>query len=206
MTSTTKKIFHDKVYLRIVDGCTDTDTEIKVNHEDILSLLEKWESGTEFYLTITNASYDREIVKVTDIDFDTDTFVERGQDSTSAQEWYSGDIMTGRLVAGNLDDFVQKEAYRTSAVNPNGVLTANYRGEKVFQSGQKIWWKHVSGTEWQLIAGAIQVLEWTDAEEEYGFNDITYNEDSNHFVAAVTNNDSDILIFISSNRKDWTEI
>jgi len=56
-----------------------------------------------FYATLTNASNAIEIVKVTNTSGDVFTIV-RGQDSTTANTWNSGDKVELRLVAASLND------------------------------------------------------------------------------------------------------
>jgi hypothetical protein len=154
MTTTPETVFPELAYCRIKGGISATDTDIPIYPGDASNLLPAWTSGQVFYLTITDAENHIEVVKVTDIKLKYLT-VERGQDSTVARLWYDGAMMTPRINAALLDTILQQETERQVAFNPNGVLTPVYRGEKVFQTGQKIWWKNITGTVWQLIAGEI---------------------------------------------------
>lgn len=117
----------------------------------------QWTPGMYFYATITDALGNTEIVKVTDITGNRIT-IDRGQDNTSAKEWYDGAVINQRLNSAAMDTVIQK-ASRQVAFDPNGVLTAAYPHEKVFQLGQKIWWKHVAGTDWACVAGRYIPIE-----------------------------------------------
>jgi hypothetical protein len=112
-------------------------------------------------------SANREVVKVTAIAGDNLT-IARGQDGTVARAWPSGTLVTQRTVAANLTGIIQKTAFRTITVNPNGVYTAVYPGEKVYQSGpaagERRWWKNTTGTKWRLIAGAMYGSEYLNAD------------------------------------------
>lgn len=155
MAANTEHIFNNEAYARIKAGISDAATSIELYPGHAQIFLAGWVSGKEFYATITNAQADIEIVKVAAISGDTLT-VERGQDGTVAQEWKSGAIITQRLVAANLEGFIQREAFREVYYNPNSILTADYPGEKVYQSlNQRIWWKNKTGTIWQAIAGSL---------------------------------------------------
>lgn len=155
MATNTEHIFNNEAYARIKAGISDAATSIELYPGHAQIFLAGWVSGKEFYATITNAQADIEIVKVAAISGDTLT-VERGQDGTVAQEWKSGAIITQRLVAANLEGFIQREAFREVYYNPNSILTADYPGEKVYQSlNQRIWWKNKTGTIWQAIAGSL---------------------------------------------------
>lgn len=117
----------------------------------------QWTPGRYFYATITNALGNIEIVKVTDITGNRIT-IERGQDNTTAREWYDGAVINQRFNSGAMDTVIQ-QASRQVAFNPNGILMAAYPYEKVFQLGQGIWWKNISGTVWACVAGKYIPVE-----------------------------------------------
>jgi len=50
-----------------------------------------------------------------------------------------------------LEGLMQKHR-RETATDPDGVLTAEYTGEEVYQSVTKQWWKHTEGTAWEQIS------------------------------------------------------
>jgi len=148
--------FNDLAYSILAAGIGASDTSITLPAGGAVAFLPGWQSGRALYLTLTNSSNDIEIVKVTDINGDTLT-VERGQDNTTAQVWSAGAIITQRGVAADFNGFLQGGGYRTSSVNPNGVVTVNYPGEKLYQNGptecEKRWFIGVSGTTWNVLAG-----------------------------------------------------
>lgn len=154
MTANPEIVFNNMAYGRIKGGISVSTEIIELYPGDVQLFLPQWSSGKVMYLTITDSQNHIEVVKITGISGQKLTVL-RGQDGSIARLWYDGAIINQRMPAGLLGAYIQKEAARQVAFNPNGVLTADYRGEKVFQTGQKIWWKNVSGTVWQLIAGAI---------------------------------------------------
>lgn len=89
-----------------------------------------------FYATLANVAGAVEIVKCTTRSTDTLTIV-RGQDSTSAQAWSAGDKVELRVIALELNDFLQSadigtlvQAYsaNTAFVNALQTFTASQRG------------------------------------------------------------------------------
>lgn len=165
MTANPEIVFNNMAYGRIKGGISASETVIELYPGDVQLFLPQWASGKVMYLTITDSQNHIEVVKVTGITGQKLT-VTRGQDGTVARQWYDGVIINQRMPAALLDACIQKEAHRQVAYNPNGILTAAYRGEKVFQSGpsdcEKRWFKIVEGTKWRLIAGAACPLEYFD--------------------------------------------
>lgn len=117
----------------------------------------------DVYATITDPTKAIEIVKITAISGNVFTIV-RSQEGTSNVAWPVGSVIVQRLTAGNLDTFFQKGSNRTFPYNPNGLLTALYPGEKVYQTGAEScelkWWINITGTTWALLAGDL--CEWDD--------------------------------------------
>ena len=163
----TEHIFNDLGYARLKKEVTAIATTFYLYDGGAAPFLPGWVAGKEMYLTLTDASSNIEIIKVTAISADILT-VERGQDSSTAQIWHAGAIITQRLVAASLDQFIQKTGFRSIDYNPNGVLAAAYDGEKVYQTGGTAchtrWWKHTTGTKWRLIAGALCDNEYYDGD------------------------------------------
>jgi hypothetical protein len=151
----TKKLFNDKAYGNIKGGVTAGATSIELYPGQMVAFAINLEITGEMYLTITDAESEIEIVKVTAVSGDTFTVV-RGQESITAKAWPAGAVISQRVTAGVAGVFIQREAFRTIAYNPNELLAGDYVGEKIYQSGQKLWWKNRSGTDWQLIAGDEQ--------------------------------------------------
>ena len=118
------------------------------------------------YATLTDPTKAIEIVKITAISGNTFT-IARSQEGTSNVAWPAGSVLVQRLTAGNLDTFFQKGSNRSIAYNPNGILSANYPGEEIYQSNiydcEMRWWKNVGGTTWALIAG--ELCDWGDDVE-----------------------------------------
>jgi hypothetical protein len=199
MTATPELIFNDMAYGRIKDGISSVATTIELYPGDMQLFIPQWSSNKNFYATITDSQNNIEIVKVTGISGQRLT-VSRGQDGTVSLQWYDGAIINHRPNAAFLDAFIQKEAARQVAYNPNGVLTATYPHENVFQTGQKIWWKNVSGTDWQLIAGTlIPEFEWVKFQDYRGIisganYQLIYDSDNNKYWYHGGQNDNNPLI------------
>lgn len=182
-------IFNNVAYGRIKGGISASATTIELYPGHILSFLPGWVSGKEFYLTITDSSANVEIVKVTALNSETnDLTVERGQDGLSARQWYDGSVICQRLVAANCERLIQKESFREVAYNPNGVLSASYLGEKVYQSGptdcEKRWWKNTTGTKWRLIAGGICGDEYYD-DDGYIYASLEFTHIDNDYQHSI---------------------
>ena len=167
MAANTEHIFNNLAYTRLKKEVTAIATTFYLYDGGAAPFLPGWVAGKEMYLTLTDASSNIEIIKVTAISADILT-VERGQDSSTAQTWHAGAIITQRLVAASLDQFIQKTGFRSIDYNPNGVLAAAYDGEKVYQTGGAAcntrWWRHTTGTKWRLIAGDICAWEGYDGD------------------------------------------
>ena len=58
------------------------------------------------------------------------------------------------LIDDILESFIQKEAFRTNDGDPDGVLTADYEGEEVYDSTNTEWYKNCGGgTTWKTMSG-----------------------------------------------------
>jgi len=172
--------FNTKAYGRIKGGITDIDTSIELYPGYIHTLATNWVTAKSLHATIVDRLGNREVITITDIDFKNNKLTaSRG---VSARSWADGCIISQRITEDDAGQFIQRQNFRQIIYNPNTVLTADYPGEKILQIGtyscEKRWWKNVSGTEWQLIAG--DKCDW----ESYsgGFivspsSDITYSTD-----------------------------
>jgi len=170
----TEKVYTDFAQTRLEEAISDSDLSCLIIDEPA-QLFSGWASGTEFYLTLVDAATNREIVKVTGIS-DKWLTVSRGQQGTSARAWPIGTLIEQRPTADDMSAFIQKEGFRTIAYNPNGVLGANYPGEKIYQTDagacKKRWWKNVSGSNWRLIAGTMcdgEIVDDDPASPTYGY-------------------------------------
>lgn len=157
MASNTTKIFNTFAQSRLTAAISNAQVTCELL-DDPIHLFPNWVSGTEFYMTLVDASANREIVKVTAISGSQLT-IARGQGGSTARAWPIGTLIEQRPTKDDMSAFLQRAAFRTIAYNPNGVLTAIYPGEKVYQTDaracKKRWWKNVTGTKWQCIAGTI---------------------------------------------------
>jgi len=172
MATNTEHLFNTLAQSRITEAITASDTSLTLIPGGALDFLPGWISGKEFYCTLVDASANREIIKVTDISYHTFT-IERGQDGSSTRAWPTGTIVVQRCVAANFTRFMQKLDFRTINYDPNGVLTAAYPGEKVYDAGVgncQTWWKHITGTVWALIGG-------TEVLRDTYFDDACYKPD-----------------------------
>jgi len=158
MAANTEKVYTSFAQTRLEEAISDSDLCCLIVDEPT-QLFPRWEGGYEFYLTLVDASANREIVKVTGISGRWLT-ISRGQQSTTARSWPIGTLVEQRPTADDMSDIIQREGFRTVAYNPNGVLTANYPGEKIFFQ-EEIWWKNISGTAWQMIAGDCDDIPYT---------------------------------------------
>ena len=175
----TKKIYTNFAQTRLERAISDSDLSCLITDEST-QLFTGWESGAEFYLTLVDPSAHREIVKVTGISGKWLT-VSRGQQSTTARSWPIGTLIEQRPTADDMSSLIQQEAFRTVTYRPHGVLTANYPGEKVYQTDagdcKKRWWKNVSGSKWRLIAGTLCDGESYD-EDGYVVPWVSYFDDT----------------------------
>ncbi|HDG97988.1 MAG TPA: hypothetical protein ENG73_07450 [Desulfobacterales bacterium] len=162
----TERVYNNLPYATLREAITASDTEIALAPGGAAVFLPNWSSGKIMYLTITDPDHNVEIVKVTGITGDVLT-VERQQGGTTARSWNAGAIVCQRGVAADFENFIQKGVFRMTTTPPDGVLAAEYDGEKVYESGaddcHKRW--HINrggGTNWDVLAG-----------EQYCFGDVT---------------------------------
>lgn len=167
MPSTEHK-FNTLGYSNLLAGISASAVTAALIPGGVQNFRKGWVSGKAMYLTLVDAARNREIVKVTAIAGDNLT-IERAQGGTSARAWPAGTVVSQRPVAENLNGVIQKEGFRSVSSNPNGVLTARYPGEKIYQSGpaaaQRRWFKSTDGTKWRLVAGATYGTEYFDADD-----------------------------------------
>jgi hypothetical protein len=159
MTANTELVFNNLAFGRIKGGISSTATTIELYPGDVQCFLPQWDSTKNMYATITDSQNHIEVVKITGISGEKLT-AEREQDGTTAIQWYDGAIINQRMNAALLTAIKpQDDAARQIEYNPHGILAADYRGEKVYQTGdedcEKRWFKNTSGTNWRLIAGTI---------------------------------------------------
>lgn len=166
MPSTEHK-FVNAGYSNIIASINASAVTMALVPGGVHAFLPGWAASKNMYLTLVDASANREAVKVTAIGGDNLT-IARGQDGTVARAWPAGTLVTQRMVAANLSGVIQKTAFRSITTNPNGTYAAAYPGEKMYQSGpaagQRRWWKSTTGTKWRLIAGALYGNEYLDSE------------------------------------------
>jgi hypothetical protein len=149
---------------RLSEAITISATRAKLPAGDYAKFLGGWSDGDYLYVALRSVS-NREIIKV-DVGqsnvFD-GLSIERGQESTDARAWPAGTLAYQVLSAATLDCYQQFSEFRYAYFNPNGILTPEYFGEEVYQIDEELWWKSVaaSGTEWRLIAGAIEMADVT---------------------------------------------
>ena len=150
-------IFNRKAKSVLSSSATSTDTDLYIRRADYSNFIGRGASGDHFYAVLRDATK-KEIVKVnvTGSSADAGLQVERGQQGTSAVAWPSGSLIYQDITASDLDGVLQKAVFRTVDYNPNGVLTPEYFGEKVYGDGG-FWWKSTSATEtvWKLICGDL---------------------------------------------------
>ena len=153
MVTNIEKIYTTGLQTRLIAPITSGAVTCAVE-DDLTQWAPSWVTGKAFYMTLVDPSANREIVKVTGISRNTLT-ITRGQDGSTARAWETGTLMEQRLVAADAGSFIQEGSYREFGYNPNGVLTAVYPGEKAYEDYGQRWWKNISGTKWQCIAGML---------------------------------------------------
>ena len=73
------------------------------------------------------------------------------RDPTSPQSFNAGATVHHRMSGDVLNAFLQQGTDRIVTSNPDGSLAALYFGEEVFNSVTGKWWKHTTGTTWQVM-------------------------------------------------------
>lgn len=115
--------FTNFAFSTIATGIDDEDTTIAVEPGHGVRFPEITLPGDFFYLTLENASLDREIVKVTARLNDAMTVV-RGQDGTAPRMWNAGDPIALRLNAAGIEHMfnqvVRADPFSGSALVPQG--------------------------------------------------------------------------------------
>lgn len=115
--------FTNFAFSTIATGIDDEDTTIAVEPGHGVRFPEITVDGDFFYLTLENASLDREIVKVTARLNDAMTVV-RGQDGTAPRMWNAGDPIALRLNAAGIEHMfnqvVRADPFSGSALVPQG--------------------------------------------------------------------------------------
>ncbi len=150
-------VFNMGSQARLAESIDDADTRILLTSYD--TMLDKGGSGDIFYARMVNAEGGIEIVLVDvgNSDAVRGLSVTRGVESTSARNWGAGTIIWQVLSEASWGMVEQSSVARQVAFIPDGVLTSDYIGEKVYQTDLHLWWKAVGAavTEWRLIAGEI---------------------------------------------------
>lgn len=163
-TSDAKHGFNDLAYGRLKEYTNSSSLTLKLASRYVVNFLQGWASGFNLHVTLTDVAGNIEVCKVTSITGDNLT-VSRGQDGTIAKNWPAGTLVSQRLVANTLGRIHQKGEERSVSYNPNGVLVANYPGEKIYQDGDSChrrWWIHAEDNKWRLAAGTICADEYLD--------------------------------------------
>jgi photosystem II stability/assembly factor-like uncharacterized protein len=144
---------------RLKSAITDSDVTIYIEDSDYKSALSGHSDGDYFYAKLRGPeSYEYIKVNITGSSVDAGLQVERGQAGSSAAAWKRGTLCFQSLEATTFGLFPQKAGYSSGAYNPNGTLTADYKGQLFWDSANSCWWKSISAsTEWRLVAGEILV-------------------------------------------------
>ena len=115
--------FTNFAYSTLATGVDDEETTIAVEPGHGVRFPAITTVGDFFYLTLENASLDREIVKVTARLNDTMTVV-RAQENTTAYMWNAGDPIALRMTAGGVEHMfnqvVRADPFSGSALIPQG--------------------------------------------------------------------------------------
>lgn len=163
--------FHNKAYGNIAEEISASATTIPLISGQISSFSENYETGDVMYMTLTNASSDVEVVRVTAISGDNLT-VERGQDGTVAAIWPIGSSITQRIPSKALEAFKQKGVYSTVHVRPTSDLYPEYQGEEIFLDWTDSWFKGYfdwESIDWDTIDMGIDwdLVDWDTIDLDY---------------------------------------
>lgn len=71
--------------------------------------------------------------------------------NASPESFSAGAIVHHRMNDEALNQFMQKGTERSVTSDPDGSLSADYFGEEVLQTTSGRWWKHQTGTTWQVM-------------------------------------------------------
>jgi hypothetical protein len=143
---------------RLKAAVGDNNVYMKIEDADWAQFIDGATSNS-FRCLLVNARGNRDIVEVdvANSSLSSGLKVERGLEGTSARAWARSTPIIQVVTAVNLNNLVQESVHRTGTYNPNGTLTGNFVGEKFYQSDIAAWWQYVTGQEWRLIAGIVQV-------------------------------------------------
>ena len=148
------------------DAITASSVMVEIHLADYPAFLGNHSAGDYFYCALRDAS-NLEIIKVniTGSSVDDGLSIDRGQQGTSSRAWPANTLIYQDISATDLENLEQQGVFRTTASNPNGVLSPNYAGEKVLQTGSNLWWKSVDAvsTVWKLIAGEQNQYAFVDS-------------------------------------------
>lgn len=153
-------IFNNRAVSHITQSISSGDTQIRVPWSDFPMFMRK--NSFDYMLVVLRGPVEREIVKIDiaaseDDEVDKYLVVERGQGGTGSQDWPAGTLIFLSTTADHYGDLVQPDSIRQVDFNPNGVISPNFAGEKIYQySGCEIrWWQSFNAIDpyWHLIAG-----------------------------------------------------
>ena len=142
--------FNERAYSNLAEDIDNTQTTITLIKGGGNTFLQEFTENSVLALTLVSPSKEYEIVHVTNIEGDVLT-VQRQQEGTSARSWPVGTMITQRLTADALSNFIQKEGFRTFTSSPNGVYECLYVGEKAYVSTQEAWWIARGGAVWDCL-------------------------------------------------------
>jgi hypothetical protein len=154
-------IFNNRAVSHLIKAVDSGDTELRITQADFEQFNRYGAGSDDFMFCVLRGPTDREIVKIipSQVNYAPDPYLvcERGQGGTPAEAWPAGTLIFLCTVADHYSELIQPDAIRQIEFNPNGVLSPNYAGEKVFQyAGCAVrWWQSFNATDpyWHLIAG-----------------------------------------------------
>lgn len=155
-------LFNNRGVSHLSFPVTDSDTELRIPWEDFNSFMRSNAAAGDILYAVLRGPEFREIVAidlVNSFSGVTDKYlkVARGQGGSNAMAWPAGTLIFISTHAGHYEACFQPDGARQVNYNPNGALTPNYAGEKVFQyAGCEIrWWMSFDAVNpyWALIAG-----------------------------------------------------
>lgn len=154
-------IFNNRAVTHLIKSVTASETELRINQAEFEQFNRYGADPDDFMFCVLRGPTDREIVKIIpdEANYAPDPYLvcERGQGGTVAQDWPAGTLLFLSTTADHYESLFQPDGTRQIDFNPNGVISPNYRGEKILQyAGCQIrWWQSFDAVNpyWHLIAG-----------------------------------------------------
>lgn len=151
----------NRAYAHLASALSRTGTTMYLVPGESLPWVGLLAGGDAFYLTLFDGAGNLEVVQVTSMTGDAFT-VSRGQLATTARAWTAGTQIAQRVTSGCLNAMLQAGTEVSGTYNPHGVLTADYVGQKFYDSLNDRHFISLGGTNWKLLTGELLGTEVYD--------------------------------------------